>query len=70
MLRSSYGDRVFDLAALESTAPDGSRVSGTSQGEPYFALYDGYAADEGHLTPLTAEVMAARLLGFLAERAG
>jgi hypothetical protein len=70
LLRTSYGDRVFDLAAFESTAPDGSRVSGTSQGEPYFALYDGYAADEGHLTPLTSEVMAARLMGFLAERAG
>lgn len=70
LLRSAYGERVFDVAAHESTAPDGSRVSGTSDGEEYFALYDGYALDEGHLDRITSEVVAARLLGFLARRVG
>jgi hypothetical protein len=50
LIRKAYaGDHLFDVAAVESTAPDGSRVSGTYQGQPYFALYDGYATDEGHL---------------------
>jgi hypothetical protein len=69
-LRATFGDRVFDVAAQESTAPDGTRVTGTTQGETYFALYDGYAVDEGHLDPVTSEVMAARLLRFLADRVG
>ena len=70
LLRAAFGDRVFDVAALESTAPDGSRVTGTHQGQTYFALYDGYAEDEGHLDQLASDVMAARLLRFLAERTG
>ena len=69
LLRAEFGDRVFDVAALESRAPDGSRITGTHHGQTYFALYDGYAVDEGHLDQLTSDVMAARLLRFLAERA-
>jgi hypothetical protein len=50
LIRKEYeGDRLFDVAAVESTAPDGSRVSGRYQGQPYFALYGGYASDSGHL---------------------
>jgi hypothetical protein len=50
LIRKEYaGDHLFDLAAVESTAPDGSRVSGRSGGRPYFALADSYAADSGHL---------------------
>lgn len=49
LLRASYGQAVFDLARIESTRPDGSRVKGRVSGERYFALYRRYAADEGHL---------------------
>lgn len=50
LIRKEYGaGHLFDLAAVESTAPDGSRASGSYQGQPYFALYGGYATDEGHL---------------------
>lgn len=70
LLRSSYAGRVFDLATLESTAPDGSRVTGTSGGETYYALYGGYATDEGHLNRTTSQVAAARLMDFLARQAG
>jgi hypothetical protein len=50
LIRKEYADdHLFDLAAVESTAPDGSRMSGRSGGRPYFALADGYAADPGHL---------------------
>ena len=36
-------------AAVESTAPDGSRMGGTYGGATYFSLYSGYSSDEGHL---------------------
>lgn len=50
LIRRQYaGAHLFDLAAVESTAPDGTRVSGRSGGRPYFALHGGYAADSGHL---------------------
>lgn len=50
LVRGAYaGNHLFDLAAVESTAPDGSRVSGRYGSGFYFALYPGYAADEGHL---------------------
>lgn len=69
LLRERYGDRVFDVAAFESTAPDGSRIGGTVDGQEYFALYDGYARDEGHLDDTTSAVAAARLVTFLADQA-
>jgi hypothetical protein len=50
LIRKEYADdHLFDLAAVESTAPDGSRVSGRHQGQASFGLYDGYASDNGHL---------------------
>jgi hypothetical protein len=49
LVRAEFGDRVFDLAAVESTAPDGSRVGGSHEGQDYYALYPGYASDLGHL---------------------
>lgn len=68
LLRAEYGDRLFDVAAFESTAPDGSRIEGSVDGQEYFALYDGYALDEGHLDQPTSAVAAARLMTFLAEQ--
>ena len=50
LIRNQYaGDHLFDVAAVESTAPDGSRVSGHCGGQPYFALHHSYAGDAGHL---------------------
>jgi hypothetical protein len=50
MIRKEYADEgLFDVAAVESTAADGSRPSGHHRGQPYFVLYAGYAADSGHL---------------------
>ena len=47
LIRAEYGatGRLVDVAALESTRPDGSRVSGEVDGAPYFALFDGFASD-------------------------
>ena len=49
LLRKTYGSSVFDLARVESTRPDGSRVTGRHHGKRYYALFRGYALDEGHL---------------------
>jgi hypothetical protein len=58
LLRQTYGSRVFDLAVLESTAPDGTRGA---------VLYQGYSSDDGeHLNPTGAAVVAAGLLRMLA----
>ena len=68
LLRSEYaGDDLFDLAALESTAPDGSRVTGTYHGSRYYELYPDYAADAGHLNALGSKIAAARLIEVVAR---
>ena len=71
LFRAEYaGDRIFDLAAVESTRPDGTRVSGRHEGADYFALHDGYAADLGHLNEPGAEVAATAWLAAVARAAG
>jgi len=58
LLRRHYGaGRVFDLAAIEGTAPDGTR-SGT--------LYQGYSSDGAHLNPTGGTAAASGLLRLLA----
>lgn len=70
LIRREYaGDQLFDLAAIESTAPDGSRATGTYKGQRYYRLYDGYASDSGHLNGAGAEVAATAWLKTLARAA-
>jgi hypothetical protein len=70
MIRRSYsGSHLFDLAAAESTAPDGSRTVGTDDGQQYYRLYDGHAADNGHLNGAGAEVVATAWLRAVAQAA-
>lgn len=61
----SYG-RVFDLARIESTYPDGGRSSFEYAGKEYYSLVPEYAADSGHLNELGAIVVGKELLNFLA----
>lgn len=68
LIRQEYADHhLFDLAAIESTAPDGGRVVGTYQGQRYFRLYDGYASDSGHLNDTGARVAASAWLKTVAQ---
>jgi hypothetical protein len=70
LIRAAYADQhLFDLARVESTRPDGSRVAGRHDGSDYFALYDGYASDLGHLNPTGAATAAAAWLGAVAGAA-
>ena len=69
LLRAEYGGKapLFDLAAIESTRADGSRVVFTSGGRTYFALAPEYTDDGGHLNGTGRRLVAERLLVFLAE---
>jgi hypothetical protein len=68
LIRGEYmGRHLFDLAAIESTKPDGTRVAGRYDNHEYFALYDGYASDVGHLNAVGSEVAATAFLGAIAR---
>lgn len=68
LIRKEYGgDDLFDLAAVESTAPDGSRLVGTYQGKEFYALYGGYASDNGHLNAEGSRRAATAWLRAVAE---
>ncbi|MCU0295156.1 MAG: hypothetical protein MUD05_03770 [Candidatus Nanopelagicales bacterium] len=67
LIRDEYGDtgRVYDLAAIEATSPDGALVHGDVAGSPYAALFEGYTHDCGHLNEQGRVVAALGLLGSL-----
>jgi hypothetical protein len=70
LIRRAYaGGRLFDLAAAESTAPDGSRAAGTYRDQRCYHLYQGYAADPGHLNDEGAKIAAAAWLHAVARAA-
>lgn len=67
-LRAAYASEpIFDVAAVESTRPDGSRESFRYQGQDGHALWQGYTSDGGHLNPLGQRVAARALIRELAE---
>lgn len=67
-LRAAYaGEPIFDLAAAESTRPDGSREIFRYQGQEGYALFPAYTTDGGHLSPLGKRVAARALIRVLAE---
>lgn len=62
LVRAEYPGRLFDLAAVESTTPDGTRIT---------SLYSAYAADsEGHLNDQGSRLAAQELLKVIARVAG
>jgi hypothetical protein len=68
LIRHEYaGHHLFDLAAIESTAPDGSRAIGTYERQRYYQLYNGYASDSGHLSDAGARVTATAWLKAIAQ---
>lgn len=68
LVRSTYGSAVVDIARVESTRPNGSRVKGSRHGKRYFALYRGYASDDGHLNARGSTRVARVFLAGLAVR--
>jgi hypothetical protein len=67
-LRERFGaEPMFDLAAVESTLPDGSRSSFERDGKTIYTLAPGYTHDGGHLNPPAQRRAAAALIKTLAE---
>ena len=69
MLREAYGstNRLFDLATIESTRPDGTRSSFEKDGKTYYSLVPEYTYDGGHLNETGRRAVAERLLLFLSN---
>lgn len=68
LLLKEYGGKepVFDLARIESTRADGTRVTCTTGGETYFCLNEDFTDDGGHLNRNGRKFVAADFLAFLA----
>ncbi len=60
---------VFDLAAIESTFPDGRRSSFRYKGSSSYSLVPAYTDDGGHLNSFGRRLVAERLLGVLSDLA-
>ena len=69
LVRETYGSRepVFDLGAIESTRPDGSRSYETRGRDTVYTLAAEYTDDGGHLNRLGRRVVATRFLQFLSD---
>jgi hypothetical protein len=69
LLRTEYAGKepVFDLAQIESTRADGSRVSFTKDGVTGYGLASEYTYDGGHLNEVGRRLVAERFLVLLAD---
>ncbi|MBV9191617.1 MAG: hypothetical protein JOZ85_14105 [Betaproteobacteria bacterium] len=69
LLRATYAGRepIFDLARIESTAPDGTLVSVTWEGITAPALSPEYTTDGGHLNASGRLLAAREFLAVLAQ---
>ena len=71
LLRKEYSGKepLFDLAAVESTTPEGLRVKGEKNGARYEALHPAYSDDGEHLNRDGSKRAAMALLRTLADAA-
>jgi hypothetical protein len=69
LVRAEYArtGRLWDIATIESTTPDGQQIGSVFNGEPYQALYPDYTRDGGHLYEMGTQVAAAPLLELIAK---
>jgi lysophospholipase L1-like esterase len=68
LMRKAYQGKepLFDLARIESTAPDGRVVTAEWEGRTVPVLVGAYTDDGGHLNALGRRVVAKELVAFLA----
>jgi hypothetical protein len=68
-IREVYGGtgRLFDIAAVQSTAEDGSRPVRSHDGDTFFAMEEFLASDPGHLNPNGAAIVASSLMALIAD---
>ena len=67
MVRQHYAEKgpLFDLAAVESTLPDGTRSIFKKSGQVYYQLAPEYTFDDGHLNEVGRKIVAEQFLLFL-----
>lgn len=72
LMREEYEGKapIFDLARLESTYPDGRRMTFKTKGKTYFSLVPEYARDGRHLNEKGSRYVAEQLLILLADLKG
>lgn len=67
-LRAKYsGEAIFDLAAVESTLPDGTRSAFKHDGEVIYTLANAYTEDGGHLNEVAQRIAAIAFVRTLAS---
>lgn len=65
-LREKYnGEPMFDLAAVESTLPDGTRSAFEQHGKTFYTLDSSYTEDRGHLNEVARRWAAIAFVGSL-----
>jgi lysophospholipase L1-like esterase len=65
-LRATYGERVFDLATMESLRPNGTTA--LSRDNTTIALADEWTSDGGHLNTAGENRFGGALVAFLAAQ--
>lgn len=65
--KKGHTGRLFDLASIQSTRPDGSRMTFSLQGNTYQALAPEYTYDGGHLNATASRMVAWELIRFLSN---
>ena len=58
-------DPIFDIARIESTQLDGTRIQFTHKGREYYCLSPEYTNDDGHLNSLGRRIVASEFTVFL-----
>ncbi|MBN2037578.1 MAG: hypothetical protein JW768_12625 [Chitinispirillaceae bacterium] len=69
LMRLQYAEKepIFDLAATESSKPDGQRETFSFKGKTCEALYPGYTTDGGHLNEAGQDRAATEFLRTIAQ---
>ena len=69
LIRKFYSGKepIFDIAAVESTHPDGTRETFNAGGKRYHALTPEYTGDGGHLNDVGRKIVAGQFLTFLSQ---
>lgn len=68
-MRAEYDEAgaLFDIAAVQSTDPEGERVAYERDGRTYYAMEKAYASDPGHLNSTGAAIAASAFVSVLAN---
>jgi hypothetical protein len=58
---------IFDIAAIQSTYPDGKRCAFRVKGKTYYSMVPEYSTDGGHLNKVGRKIVAEQFLILLTK---